>query len=276
MDRHNAKEMSRRRIAWAFLIGYVLTTILLHRKGNELAGHFLIIYGPARYRFGVNVLTAIGAVTALVLIIRALRQNPSRWKPLIALLPVALVIDRTMLTVPVERIHYPQYGLLTWICFQAIGEPFPAALMSFLIGFVDEAHQYLVLYAGDPVIYFDWNDIALNLLGVLTVLFLILPARPRRRTARRWIAAAVASWALAAYLLVSFFRPDRYLVRDDPYKGSRSFWIVEQSKTYHVMNALQGLIFLGTLLIVTGGYYSADRSDAKQTEPRTREATHTT
>src|SRR5215467_10497736 len=155
---------------WLFcilLVVYVLSTLLLHKRGNDFAGSFVIAYGGARYREGVRVLSI--AVTAIVLpfIIRNLWQDRVRLKYLAALMPLVFVIDQTMISVPLERIHYVQYGALTWLCYRAIGPPFAGALLAFLIGYVDEAHQFWVLYAVDPIQYFDWNDISLNLLGIL-------------------------------------------------------------------------------------------------------------
>src|SRR5262249_49244040 len=137
-------------LAWALLILYVLTTILLHKRGNDFAGSFVIAYGGARYREGVRIISIIAATLIVPFLIRNLWKDQSRLKYLIAFVPVALLIDQTMMSVPLERIHYVQYGFLAWLCFSAIGQPFAAALMACLIGYVDEAHQFWVLYAGDP------------------------------------------------------------------------------------------------------------------------------
>ncbi len=184
---------------------------------------------------------------------RNLWRDRRRFAYLLALLPLAAIIDQSMISVPLERIHYVQYGMLTWLCFMAVGEPLSAALMAFLIGYVDEAHQFWVLYAGDPIQYFDWNDIALNLLGVLGALFLVLPRLQVRPVQIKRLAVTLAGWALAVVLLVGFYKPDRFLFRDDPYKGSKSFWIASTDRSYHVMNAMQGMLFLGGIWIVMIG-----------------------
>jgi glycopeptide antibiotics resistance protein len=65
----------------------------------------------------------------------------------------------------VETIHFVQHALLAVPVF--------ALTMSFgetvgwvtLMGAVDEAYQYFVLYAGNKTVYFDFNDIILNLVG---------------------------------------------------------------------------------------------------------------
>ena len=235
---------------WIVLIGYVLCTLLLHKRGNDFAGSFVIAYGPRRYREGIQVLTILATSVVLPFLIRNLWRERDRVKYLLALLPVALIIDRTMISVPFERIHYLQYGFLTWLCYLAIGQPFAAALMAFLIGYVDEAHQFWVLYAGDPIQYFDWNDISLNLLGALGALYFFLPLTPIRKPSIIPLLTTIAAWVFAVLLLIALYKPDRYLFRDDPYKGKQSFWIAETDRSYHVMNAAQGMIFLGTIWII--------------------------
>jgi hypothetical protein len=159
--------------------------------------------------------------------------------------------------VPIERIHYVQYGIIAWLGYKAIGRPLPAAMMAFVVAVLDEAYQYWVLYAGDRIVYFDWNDIVLNMIGVLIVLLFFLPAEERTgKMPAKPIVAAIIFWILTAGLLVFLLDPDRYLVRTDPYKGAGSFWITSNINTnYHVMNALEGLVFLGVILILTIGYY---------------------
>src|SRR5262249_10701332 len=207
-------------IVLLLLIGYVLGTLLLHKRGNDFAGSLVVAFGPARYRAGVRSLSIAAAAIILPLVVRSVWKDPKRLRHFLLLLPVVLIIDQTMMSVPLERIHYVQYGFLTWLCYKAVGRPFPAALLAFLIGYVDEANQFWVLYSGDPIQYFDWNDIALNLVGVLAALILFLPRQPLRRFDGKRVLAAIATWVAAVLLLVSFYKPDRYLFRDDPYKGS--------------------------------------------------------
>jgi len=251
----------RRWPAWIMLAAYVLSTLLLHKRGNDFAGSFVIAYGPARYREGIRILSIVAASIILPFVIRNLWRNRTRRKFLLALIPLILVIDQTMISVPLERIHYVQYGILTWLCYRATGRRLPAAMMAFLIGYVDEAHQFWVLYAGDPIQYFDWNDIALNLLGVIGTLGLFLPEPSFRRPDFRRLAAIMAAWILAVVLMGFFYKPDSYLFRNDPYKGSGKFWIAETDRSYHVMNANQGMIFLGVVWILTVACYAEVPAD---------------
>ena len=124
----------RRASTWILVITYVLTTLLLHKRGNDFAGSLVIAYGGARYREGVRILSIVVAAIIAPFLVRNLWRERTRRVYLLALLPIAAIIDQTMISVPLERIHYVQYGILTWLCFLAVGNPLSAALLAFLIG----------------------------------------------------------------------------------------------------------------------------------------------
>ncbi len=252
----------RRFFAWLLLTAYVLATVVLHRKVNVFIGSFATSYGLETYTKGVKWLSYAAGLIVLAFTVRNLLKDRTRVRQLALLIPIALIIDMTMISRPIERIHYLQYGILTWLCYNAIPTPFTAAMVAFLIGYVDEAHQFWVLYADDPSQYFDWNDVALNLLGVLAVLFIFLPRQPTRAISKRRVVAALALWVMAAGLLVWYFDADRYLFRNDPYLGSKSFWILSYvGYRYHIMDAFQGIVFCGVVLIPIVSSYLKVQSD---------------
>ena len=241
---------------WLLTAAYAVGIVLLHREVNQMAGRLQQFLGLSPYLFSMRFLGAIGILISVVVLAGNLYGNPTRLKKLLIFVPLALILDLSLISVPVERIHYFQYGFLTWIAYKAIGKQFSAALLVFAASVFDEAYQYWVLYADDRVVYFDWNDLVLNLIGILAVLLFLLPIRETAgKIPKKPVAAAIAIWTLAVCLTVFVFNPDRYLFRDDPYKGAASFWIKSNIKTnYHVMNTLEGLIFLGIISILTLGY----------------------
>ena len=115
------------------------------------------------------------------------------------------------------------------------------------------------LYANDPIAYFDWNDVVLNLLAALGGLVL-LPQENVRKVPTKRILAAAGAWTLGMSLLVFLLNPDPYLMRS---QKTDSFWLVSSVKThYHVLTATEGTILLGVVWIVTAGLYWPDRSRA--------------
>ena len=135
---------------------------------------------------------------------------------------------------------------------------YTAVMIAFVVGHVDEAFQYWVLYADDRFVYFDWNDIILNLTAAVGVfLFFMPPAEPARRFSKKQILAAVGAWVVSVGLVTWLWNPDRWLLGNQ----SDAFWIVTNIETtYHVMKAHEGLLVLGTFLIVAVGYYFPGRS----------------
>ncbi len=255
-------------VLWLFLIGYVVGIIWLHKAGNQTAARLMTFLGLEPYLWSMRALAWIGAAGICFWLVRHFYRNPARFRRLLVLIPIAVVMDLSLIVVPVERIHYVQYGFLTWVAYKATGKQALAGLMGFVIGAVDEAFQYWILYAGDPVIYFDWNDIALNAMGVLAVLLFVLPGEPLGNLPKKPVFAAIAVWILAVSLLVFAFNPDQYLVRNDPYEGKGTFWITSGiNTTYHVMSALEGLILLGTIVILTAGYYLPSQSSSSSGKP---------
>jgi hypothetical protein len=55
-------------------------------------------------------------------------------------------------------------------------------------------------------------------------------------------------------------QPDSFLFRNDPYKGSDSFWITTNVRSFYVMNCAQGMIFLGVIVMSASACFVESRS----------------
>ena len=241
---------------WLVVIAYGIANIFLHKQVNLVAARLIDLMGLSQFMWTTRILILAGALVILFFRRNFLR-NPARLKRVLIFISLGVVFDLSFVIYASERVHYPQYALLTWIAYHAIGKPLPAALLSFLFGYLDEAHQHWIIYANDPTAYFDWNDNFLNLLGAVSTL-LLLPEGIIRRVARRKIFAAIGIWVLAMSLLILLFNPDAPLMRDH---HSNSFWLTSGIQThYHVLNALEGTILLGVAWIIIIGYYWPDKS----------------
>jgi VanZ family protein len=92
-------------------------------------------------------------------------------------LGIISLINQTLLTTPLENIHYIQYGIISWLLFSALGSERRTSsflsifLLTTFLGIVDEANQYINL-AKDYGNYLDFNDFLLNQLGAATGLFI--------------------------------------------------------------------------------------------------------
>jgi len=247
-----------RRLWWLAAIAYGLANILLHEPANDIAKRLVVVLGLQLFLWSTRAFFLAGAVLVLFLCRHLLRDSQT-VRRLLIFIPFAAALDLSLVIYPSERIHYPQYAILTWMAFKAGGQALPAVLLSFIFGYLDEANQHWVLYANDPIAYFDWNDVVLNLLAALGGLVL-LPQENVRKVPTKRILAAAGAWTLGMSLLVFLLNPDPYLMRS---QKTDSFWLVSSVKThYHVLTATEGTILLGVVLIVTAGLYWPDRSRA--------------
>jgi hypothetical protein len=236
---------------WVMVIAYSAVNILAHEQVNDFAKWLIQVMGLSPFFWSTRILTVAGVLVILFCRRHFLRQR-ERLKAVVLFIVIGLALDMSLVIFASERVHYPQYALLTWIAYPAIGKPLPAALLSFLVGYVDEAHQHWIIYAKDQTAYFDWNDNVLNLLGAVSTLVL-LPEGSIRKSSKRSILAATVIWIATMVLLVWIFKPDAALMRAH---HSSSFWLTSGVNThYHVLNALEGTILLGVSWIVIIGYY---------------------
>lgn len=88
---------------------------------------------------------------------------------------ISITIFRTI-QLPIERIHFIEYGLLGWMTCWAVESRksrfFTALLFISLIGVLDEGIQWIL-----PMRVFDWRDIWMNMIGGNLGLFLGFYAR---------------------------------------------------------------------------------------------------
>ena len=241
---------------WFLAIAYAVANIFLHEQVNHLVERLIELMGLWPFMWTARLSALFGTILFLVLGRHNFLRNPDRIKKLLIFIPVGVALDLSLVIYASERIHYPQYAILTLIAYKAIGKSLPAALFSYVVGYVDEAHQHWVLYANDPIAYFDWNDIVLNLLGAIAPL-LLLPEGPLHKIQKRNIFAAIVFWIIGMRLLVFLLNPDAMLMRSHQ---DTSFWLTSNIRThYHVLNALEGSILLGIMWILVFGYYWPSR-----------------
>ena len=71
---------------------------------------------------------------------------------------------RGLFAVNSEAIHFVQYGILALLLIPLVRRCGETIVLVTLLGILDEAYQYWVLH-GDWGVYYDFNDVVLNLLG---------------------------------------------------------------------------------------------------------------
>ncbi|WP_298037272.1 VanZ family protein [uncultured Desulfuromonas sp.] len=213
-----------------------------------------------------------------LVLLRAVQGRPDREGGLLyagTAVLLAAVSYNALFVTNVESVHFVQYALLALPLYALTHSFGRTVLYVTLLGALDEAYQYFVLYGDLKTVYFDFNDVILNLaggaLGVVAIFLLADLPRPPRLAAgggRRIVGAMILS-AVAAVLLAScgliraYPGPDggsgALLLSRAP--APEHFWVeLPWGKTYHVLHPLEGLALAGLLLLF---FSRMDRSAAK-------------
>jgi hypothetical protein len=246
-----ARITSRRRtIAWLLALSLCAANLLLHLQISAACDAFYRWVGRATYEWvtliGIGGLTLLAAAPVLRRGARPLAETRA-WPALLVLGAIGVAAQESLLVSNVELIHFPQFALLAGLILATGLGPEATWLLASAAGIADEVYQYLVLYAGVPNIYLDYNDMVLNAIGAGYAVCLFVAARGRsaagrQPVARRW-RTAIAGISTFLFLLALWIAPPRL----DP------FWKkAATGRAYHVFSLSEGLLALAILwLLVT-------------------------
>lgn len=242
----------RRVIAWALALTLCAANLLLHLQISAACDAFYRWVGRATYEWvtliGISGLTLLAAAPVLRRGARHLAETRA-WPALLILGAMGVAAQESLLVSNVELIHFPQFALLAGLIL-ATGIGAEAAwLVATAAGIADETYQYLVLYAGVPNIYLDYNDMVLNAIGAAYAVCLFVAAGGRSAAGEQSVAPrwrnAIAGISTGLFLLALWIDPPRL----DP------FWRkAATGRAYHVFSLPEGLLALALLwLLVAWG-----------------------
>lgn len=263
--------LSKRRIFAALLAaGYLAAVVFPHKEVSRAFDWMAEFFSFKVYN---SALFAIFFSLMLVLWIFILkkiwRNEQRRVKVAFWLFTAALVIAsyQVLIVASVEAIHFIQYAILAIPVFALTLSFGETVFWVTLMGTLDEAYQYFVLYPDNREVYFDFNDIVLNLIGAAIGAVMIFTLSnvgsfPRLRTlnsrgSNRTPPLVAASLLLAGLLLVSSGVLTLYPKADASeaqitlsHKPAPSqFWEKpKKGKPFHILHPAEGLV-LAALLI---------------------------
>jgi hypothetical protein len=111
---------------------------------------------------------------------RSLRSHPAQKKLTIywgLCLFLLLLCFSVLIPYKSEIIHFPQYGILAVLLYPITRRYMPTLIVGTLLGVIDEMYQFFVLFT-DRLNYLDFNDMLLNLVGVIFGLMLVFTLNP--------------------------------------------------------------------------------------------------
>ena len=261
---------------------YFVAVVLLHDQVQAIFLWLLERLGRGPYQLVLLLIAIAGLAVASgrVLSRRGSRQ-PHRlltfyWITTLAGIAVSYVF---LVALSSEAIHFPQYALLAIPLFALTGRVVDTLLWVVLLGAVDEGYQYWVLKR-DWGIYYDFNDVLLNIfggaLGVLLVLAAPAAARAvnNNRSPRSLLrsAAVITSVALvlAGMVLYAVGRlhlapqsdgPEPWILLSRGAIGN-AFWTkVEWGKDFHILRPMAAVAWIAALTAFYGRLDAVPRLD---------------
>jgi len=233
---HTLRWLERhRRITLILAAVYYAFGVLFHERVNLFCHAIRESTGNAVYQNGLSLIFGTMLVLLSASLVRGLVRGKERAAKLAyAAFSVSFLIlgYHTLFIFNTEAVHFVQYGGLAILLYLLLGGLGRSILWTTILGALDEAYQYWVLYA-DRFTWFDFNDVILNILGAaigcVCVWILACSARERPRLTpavlRRGITSPV--WLLGlAFLLAPVAAYSAGLLVRFPADKSRPWQIV--------------------------------------------------
>jgi hypothetical protein len=240
--------MTWRSASWVAAVGLLLADLFLHKPITDICDAWVVRFGWATYnRWTFWILVSVSIAVALALLVRRWRGwlRPSAVAALLLLILATCVAYRFLIVANIELIHFPQYALMAGVLLAGGNPPGLAWAATVAAGVVDETYQHLVIYAGRPNTYLDFNDMVLNAIGASWLVLLVAagtgshtrtPQSARRAARRLVVVVAVAALALL------WLDPPRFT----PYLRRAA-----TGRYYRVLSATEGVLAAALLWAVT-------------------------
>ena len=178
--------MSRGAVSWVAAAVLLAADLFLHKPISDICDAWVVRYGWATYNRRVfDVIASASIAVALVLLARDWRRwlRPSAIAALLALLALTCGAYKLLMVANIELIHFPQYALMTGALLAGGNSLNVAWTAAVAAGVIDEIYQHLVIYAGRPDTYLDFNDMVLNAIAATWVVLLVWAGRRPKPTA---------------------------------------------------------------------------------------------
>ncbi|MGB9601029.1 MAG: hypothetical protein ACPL7I_10790, partial [Myxococcota bacterium] len=151
------------------LLIFYLSSVIFHRRVNEFIDIFYKKYSfESTNRFFIFSLIIPLIVIIILFFYKALRSDKRSLIITLSLVITPLLLFYYILFVSnVEAVHYFQYAIIAVMIFKISDNLLYSFVASTILGVVDEAYQYYVLYAGVKGLYLDYNDMLFNVHGAI-------------------------------------------------------------------------------------------------------------
>lgn len=157
----------------ALLLAYVAFILFGHAPFVRVSISVMTALTLPVYNLVVAALTASFGIAFVALMLFFLRKyGPDRSRQIFYLVSIVLLLvlhHMLLFEMNIEVIHAALYAGLALVLFPFTRSPGATIVLAMPVMMVDEWYQYIVLYP-EHVLYFDFNDILMDMLGSATML----------------------------------------------------------------------------------------------------------
>ena len=262
ISKYTIKNKSKRRVIVSVLIVYYLITVLLHKWAGIFITGIFENFSRSAYQSAMIIAALIIFAVYLYWLIRNSMLLRSAY---LIVFTVGLIV-LTGLSYPLliihyaEAIHFPQYAILAYLFFLINRNYCKVLFWGLILAFIDESYQYFYI---DPTNYFDFNDIVLDLLGMVYGLLPFSAGVGKqielRKNSLLLFTPEIVSLILiiAGLLFLSSFNilsvyPDENSLISLIRNTDDGFWteIKHLNVAYHIIKPLEGVIILALFYFV--------------------------
>jgi len=243
------------------ILFYLLVTLPHEQVGAFIAS---IFKGQLRASYDFTILCLASAIFLFYIIplFRSIFKNEDRNKLLFyfgVTFALTILSINTILILNIELIHFIQYAVMAILFFPLTLRYTDTLFWVTLLGALDEGFQYWFL-APERYDYYDFNDVIINMLGVLFGLLMIrttekVHALARNESRSIWKNSVVKGCIGLFVLFVLLWGVNILTIYPDASgnngpillvkKIQTSFWTnIHPNITYHVVRPLEGMIVL--------------------------------
>lgn len=247
-------------------IFYLLVTLPHEQVGIFIASIFKGMPRP-KYDLIILCLSTVIFIFYVIPLLRNIFRNRDRNLILFFLMvTVALTIlsINTILIVNIELIHFIQYAVLAVLFFPLTLRYTDTLFWVTFLSAIDEAYQYWFI-SPERTNYYDFNDVIINMLGVVFGLLTIRASQKVHALAKDYkrpllknsmVIGTIAMVIITAILFATNIM-DLYPNPADPQapmllikKVETTFWsVIHPNITYHIVRPFEGLVILVMLFI---------------------------
>lgn len=277
-ENQNKSNFHKKWLTGLVLIIYFLCVVLLHKRVGVIITDLFANFSRTTYQYAM-IIAAI-AVFATYLFWLLNKTNILHSKHLIAffvsLIALTIISYPLLIIHNIEAIHFPQYAILAFLLFLLLRNYYKVVFWGLILAFIDESYQYFYI---DPTNYFDFNDIVLDLFGLVYGLLPVSAGVLKNNSLIKnrfslfipelvFLLIIIIGFLLLNFNNILSVYPDKESLLSLTRKIDDSFWtmIKHLNVKYHIIKPLEGMIIIISLYFVF--CYMLNYSDENRTKDK--------